>query len=54
MCNRVNQVMGGAPLSPIDVRQPVARTLGFALRVIRQSAKRDPVTDPVADEPAVS
>ncbi len=54
MFNRVNQAMGSPPLYPFDIPQPVVRKLGFVHRVIRESAKRDPVTDPMVAEPAVS
>lgn len=54
MFNRVNQAMGSPPLYPFDIPQPVVRKLGFVHRVIRESTKRNPVTDPMVAEPAVS
>ncbi|NDK89248.1 hypothetical protein GYA93_06575 [Gordonia desulfuricans] len=47
MFNRVNQAMGRRPLYPFEIPRPVVRKLGFVHRVIRESAARVPVTDPL-------
>lgn len=50
MFNRVNEAMGSPPLYPFDIPQPVVRKLGFIHRVVRESAKRHPVTDPMVTD----
>jgi len=47
MFNRVNSAMGRRPLYPFDIPKPVVRKLGFVHRVIRESARRNPATDPL-------
>ncbi len=47
MFNRVNIAMGARPLYPFDIPQPVVRKLGFVHRVIRETARRTPITDPL-------
>ncbi|MEE4022020.1 putative zinc-binding metallopeptidase [Gordonia sp. PKS22-38] len=47
MFNRVNAAMGARPLYPFDIPRPVVRKLGFVHRVIRESATRLAITDPM-------
>ncbi|MEP9395411.1 putative zinc-binding metallopeptidase [Gordonia sp. VNQ95] len=54
MFNRVNQAMGRRPLYPFDIPRPVVRKLGFVHRVIRETAKRHPVTDPLVTTATVT
>ncbi len=51
MFNRVNVAMGLSPLYPFDIPTPVVRKLGFVHRVIRESAKRHPSSDPLVVAP---
>lgn len=54
MFNRVNQAMGARPVYPFEIPPPVVRKLGFVHRVVRETAKRHPLTDPLVAAPAVT